>query len=431
MKKAIVIGSGAGGAMIAKELQGSFQVTVLEAGDEFQPIAFNTDNLAKLRKTGLFLDERMISVLFPSMQIQKADSGMVLVYGKCTGGTTTLATGNGLRYDQGLIKIGINLDQEFEELAKEIPLSTDHQKRWSSQTKALFEACRQLGLDPVPTTKLVDYTHCTFCGRCVLGCHTGAKWDSRSLLSESMIKGAVLKTNCKVTRLGIDDSDHTVHTIYAKENGKYIKYTADMVVLAAGGLGTPIILENSGIPCESTLFVDPVLCVAAHYKNAGQDRQIPMPFLMERDGYMLSPYMDYLSLFFNKSWRLPSNDILSMMIKLADSSLGSSDSRKLNKGLTKRDRKRLKTAVSECKAILKKMGIAEKEMFLGTINAGHPGGMLPLTAEESESFHNQRLPQNLYVADATLLPESLGNPPIWTIMALAKRIAKVCIENMA
>jgi hypothetical protein len=57
---------------------------------------------------------------------------------------------------------------------------------------------------------------------------------------------------------------------------------------------------------------------------------------------------------------------------------------------------------------------------------GHPGGMLPLTEKEASSFHSERLPDNLYVADASLLPRSLGNPPILTIMALAKRIGKIC-----
>ena len=62
--------------------------------------------------------------------------------------------------------------------------------------------------------------------------------------------------------------------------------------------------------------------------------------------------------------------------------------------------------------------------FLGTLNAGHPGGMLPLTAAERDTLHHPDLPENLYVADATILPESMGNPPILTIMALAKRISK-------
>lgn len=58
---------------------------------------------------------------------------------------------------------------------------------------------------------------------------------------------------------------------------------------------------------------------------------------------------------------------------------------------------------------------------------GIPGGMLPLTAQETETFHSSRLSDNLYVADATLLPNSLGNPPILTIMAMAKRVSKLCI----
>ena len=71
-----------------------------------------------------------------------------------------------------------------------------------------------------------------------------------------------------------------------------------------------------------------------------------------------------------------------------------------------------------------RFGVDPAEIFLGTLNAGHPGGMLPLTAEDAASLHPARLPDNLYVADATLLPHSLGNPPILTIMALARRVAR-------
>lgn len=67
--------------------------------------------------------------------------------------------------------------------------------------------------------------------------------------------------------------------------------------------------------------------------------------------------------------------------------------------------------------------------MLGTLNSGHPGGMLPLTADDAEALHSRSLPDNLYVADACLLPKSLGLPPILTIMALAKRIAKIVIHS--
>jgi choline dehydrogenase-like flavoprotein len=50
--------------------------------------------------------------------------------------------------------------------------------------------------------------------------------------------------------------------------------------------------------------------------------------------------------------------------------------------------------------------------------------MLPFTAAESRTLHHDRLPGNVYVADASLFPASLGRPPILTIMALAKKIAR-------
>ena len=70
-------------------------------------------------------------------------------------------------------------------------------------------------------------------------------------------------------------------------------------------------------------------------------------------------------------------------------------------------------------------------MFFGTLNAGHPGGMLPLTREDAKSLRPRRLPENLFLADATLLPEALGKPPILTIMALAKKVAKVVSRDFA
>jgi choline dehydrogenase-like flavoprotein len=67
---------------------------------------------------------------------------------------------------------------------------------------------------------------------------------------------------------------------------------------------------------------------------------------------------------------------------------------------------------------------------LGTVNAGHPGGMLPLVRDSAASFHDGRLPENVYVADASLFPESLGNPPILTIVAMAKRIGRLLASEV-
>lgn len=425
MRRAIVVGSGAGGATAAKELQGKFEVTVLEAGKEFRPLSLSLPTMERLKRIGLLFDEREIQLIFPAMQIRKTED-MILVNGIGLGGTTTLCTGNAVRMDQDLRASGINLDAEFEEIYQEIPITTEHQKRWHKHTRRLFEICQEMGLNPRPTPKMGNYDRCISCGRCVLGCPQGAKWDSRRFLEMAQQKGAQVITGCKVERVVIEDGRAT--GVWAKEGWARRFYPADLVILAAGGLATPVILQNSGIPCEPRLFVDPVLCVATEWSNALQCKEIEMPFIVRQKHFILSPYFDYLSFLFNKAWKYPARDTLGIMIKLADSDVGSISKRELTKTLTGEDKQRLSEGVEICTEMLLRFGAERDSIFLGTINAGHPGGMLPLTEQEAGSFHHSRLPANLYVADATLLPCSLGNPPILTIIAMAKRVSKLCIS---
>lgn len=417
---AIVIGTGAGGGVAAKELQGRYQVTILEAGKDFRPFSQSIPAMASLRGTGMFFDERLIRALLPNMLVKKTPD-MVMVRGIGVGGTTTLAMGNAVHYDGALRELGIDLDREFDSLYAELPITTEHRKNWTETTKRMFTLFEEMGLDPVVTPKLLRAPQCVGCGHCAIGCPTGAKWDTRELINEAIQKGAELITGCRVTELEISSS--RVTSVHAKKAGRRVTYHADLVVLAAGGLGTPVILEKSGIPCEKRLFVDPVLCVAGPLPGIHQEQQLLMPFISQQEGYIISPYMDYLSFFFNKDWRMPMENLASIMIKLADEERGSTDGKTIDKTMTMNDHKRMNEAVLLCRDILLRLGVPFDQQFLGTLNAGHPGGMLPLTAEEKDTLHNPKLPENLYVADATILPKAMGNPPILTIMALAKKIA--------
>lgn len=427
MSRAIVVGSGAGGATAARELQGTFDVTILEAGQEFRPFSPALPTVERLKSTRLFFDERETQLAFRHMRVQKADGGMVLVTGKGVGGTTTICTGNGLRLDEDLRALGIDLDSEFDEMYREIPISTEHEQGWHRTTRELFAICQEMDLEPRRTPKMGAYARCVHCGRCVFGCPHGVKWDSRQFVNQAVDHGATLLTGCKVERVVIDRGRAV--GVWARHGYGSEFYPADLVVLAGGGLATPAILQNSGIGCESRLFVDPVLCVAAHLPGNHQCYEVEMPFIVQRDGFIVSPYFDYLSFIFNRDWHYPAGDIVGVMIKLADENVGSVCGKTVHKSLTANDKQSLAAGVALCQEMLSHLGIQEEHTFLGTLNAGHPGGMLPLTEREAESFHHDRLPPNLYVADASLFPKSLGNPPILTIIAMAKRVSTICARE--
>ena len=431
MARVLVVGSGAGGATVARALAGTHAVTVLEAGGPFRPFSRDLDLLARARATGVFFDVRMIRLLFPAMQVRRARTrsgtdDMALVNGIGLGGTTTISTGNALRCDEGLRARGIDLDVEFAELAREVPVTADHRERWSATTRRLFGVCSDLGLDPRPLPKLGDYSRCRRCGRCVLGCPSGAKWDARRFLADAAARGATIRSGWTADTVVVRDG--RARGVRARHGLSRATVPADVVVLAAGGFGTPAILERSGIRCEPRLFVDPVLCVAAPLAGAGMDREISMPFVVERDGFIVAPYLDWLSFFFDRRWRLPSGDIVPLMVKLRDDDRGRVGARRIEKELTDGDRARLAEGVALCGDLLEHLGAPRATHVLGTLNAGHPGGALP-AGLGPDAFHDQRLPENVWVADASLLPDALGRPPILTVMAMAKRVATLISQQ--
>ena len=429
MKRAVVVGSGAAGAAAAKALQGPFDVVVYESGRDFRPFTRSLGFAEKLKRAGLLRDAREIGLIFPPMRTARTKDGMVLVWGRATGGTTTMTAGNALRVDGDLRAMGVDLDAEFDELRREIPISDGHRARWRESTRRLFEVFSEAGLDPKPLPKMADTAKCGNCGRCILGCPAGAKWDSRRFLDEARAKGARVITGTRVEKVVAGPGPASGLVIRRRGRRRFV--AADLIVLAAGGFGTPAVLERSGLPREPRLAVDPVLCVAAPWPGARQDREISMPFAAQLEGYILSPYFDLLSYFFNKKWSPDRGDIVSLMIKFADSSEGDVRAGKVRKPLTPADKDRMARAVRVAEDLLARMGLSRDKMFLGTLNAGHPGGMLPLTAASAGTLHDPRLPANVYVADATLLPAALGNPPSLTVMALALKVGRLAAGKFA
>ncbi|MCK7483455.1 MAG: hypothetical protein M0C28_45275 [Candidatus Moduliflexus flocculans] len=102
-----------------------------------------------------------------------------------------------------------------------------------------------------------------------------------------------------------------------------------------------------------------------------------MPFAAELDGYILSPYFDFLSYFFDRRWKAGAGDIVSLMIKFADAAAGGVRNGRIRKPLVAADRDRLAGAVRLAEDVLARLGIPAERTFRGLLNAGHPGGHSP------------------------------------------------------
>jgi choline dehydrogenase-like flavoprotein len=422
--RAIVVGSGAGGAMAAHELALSgFDVTILEAGKPFNPLTHKVSWFNSLRGSFLIKNANSIKHIFPHYEVTHASQDLEIFRGVTEGGCTSIACGNMVRAENGLKGIGLDLTAEFEEIEKSLPIASVPKEKWRPLTQKMFEKAKQLGYVPKPTPKVGDISKCVGCGYCELGCVTGAKWDSRRLYKEQLGKGISLRTEARVQKVLLEGN--RACGVQISSGSETEKINADVVVLSAGGIGTAQILKASGLPAKDRLWVDLVLTVGGISKGSRMLNEPPMVWYIKEDNYILSPYFDLLSYWFHKPWKnVPADDRVGMMIKLADTEQGTvSADGSVTKELTAQDLENLKKAKIKAQQILEVSGVGGPFVD-GMINGGHLGGTVPLTKDDVESMHPSWLPKDLWVADLSLMPRSQGLPAMLTTAALSLRVAR-------
>ena len=424
--KAIVVGSGAAGATIARELQSKgFDVLILEAGFPFKAFTRQVHRVEPLRQWGLLGGEEIFKHIFPPMQMRRSSAELILVNGLTTGGSTVLSCGSLIRTSRGFKEIGLDLTKEYDQLEGELKPEPIAFHKWQKATQDMYYSAKDLNLKPQPMPKVIDANRCNNCGLCELGCARGARWDSRQFLREALNKGAVLKQRSRVKKLMI-------------KKGKVIgvlthdqkKYKGNVVVLSAGGIGTAQILKNSGLKTKDSLWADIVLTLGGFRRGAHQFEESPMAWYIQEKDYILSPYVDILSHYFYKPWRKVSiRDRVGLMVKLADEENGSIDADgKVHKALTENDWQRLEFALRQARKIMESAGVSGP-FVKGVPNGGHLGGTVPLEKEDISEMRPSWLPEGLWVADLSLVPKSQGKPTILLAAAIALKVARKITIN--
>lgn len=427
--KAIVVGTGAGGATAARELASKgFEVLMLEAGQPFSPLTHKVSWLSSLRGTPLLKNENSIKRIFPHYQTTRSSKDLAIFYGVTEGGCTSISCGNMVRAERGLKEIGLDLTEEYEELESQLPINPISRERWRPLSQQMFEEAEKLGYPPKTTPKVVDLKKCVGCGYCELGCETGAKWDSRRFYQPFLGKGITLKTGSPVKKMIVENGHAT--GVLVSHGSSLEHFDADVVVLSAGGIGTAQILKASDLQVQDKLWIDIVLTVGGISKNAKMLNEPPMVWFIKEENYILSPYFDILSYWFHKPWKdVSAENRVGMMIKLAETELGSvAADGTVTKALTEVDRECLEEAKVKAKEIMEASGVTGPFVD-GMIHGGHLGGTVPLTKANVENMHPDSLPKNLWVADLSLMPRSQGLPTMLTAAALALKVTKRIVEE--
>jgi choline dehydrogenase-like flavoprotein len=262
---AVVIGSGAGGAVAAANLaRAGMKTVVVEAGPEVRPEDMTRDAPRFLARYYWEGGLRVIggSAQIPSMQ------------GRCLGGSTVVNSAIMLplpAWVRGLWakEAGLDfvLDPSFDEAYRRVfeqtktaptPLAVMGRRNLIAR-----DALDAMGMKSGPLPRAVH--DCEGCGDCITGCAGGHKQSvDRSYIPLALADGAEVFTCAAAERILVEGSravgvvGSIVDPITYQKTARF-KVSAKKVILAAGPMHTPVLLLSSGIHANhtagNTLFV--------------------------------------------------------------------------------------------------------------------------------------------------------------------------------
>jgi choline dehydrogenase-like flavoprotein len=473
----VIVGSGAGGAAAAALLaEAGLDVIVLEAGSHYNRDSYPEDPLEAIaslyRDGGLTIAEGRPPIPIPT--------------GRAVGGTTVVNSGTCFRAPEPVLndwrtRFGIgwahDLDPHFaeaEEFLRVTPLDTE---RMGRNGQLAMEGARAIGASGGPISR--NAGSCVQCSGCPFGCEIDAKRGMHvSYLPRAVAAGARLRAGVEARRVLVESGRaagvRCVTTGDARDNGDVQPYTVRArraTILAGGALGTPELLLRSGLGGEQTgrnLHIHPACWVGARYEEE----------VRGWEGVMQSYYVDqweperilleatFTPLPFGGAWLLGTGrehqeamlrfgQVGSIGAHLSDASAGSigtarDGSLRATYALTGEDAERLVFGIARAAEIHFAAGATEVYPNIARVpvlrpadlhdfestsfkpselrlEAFHPMGTARMAANPSEGVCAPDGAVNgladLYVADASLFPTSVGVNPMMTIIAFAKQVA--------
>lgn len=393
----IIVGTGAGGAIIAYELaKDNIPVTIIEKGP--------------------FIDSKDAFNYYDAY-----NDDVDLLTTTCIGGATIVSMSNMVRaLDEELHDYDIDISKEYDYVEDLINVHQLDDSHIGKGTQLFLDAGRELGLNTLKMPKAIREDDCIQCGKCAFGCPADAKWSGKDFVEKAVDAGATLITDAEVCEVIVEDS---------KAKGvKYIKdgveesILADTVVLSAGAIGSTLILRKTGIDAGREIFFDPFVTVGGYLKDINFNTEVQMAGLVIGKSFVLSPHFSSFTINNIEDENVENKDILSIMVKTADDGKGyvddDGDVVKIN---TIRDIQLLAEGVATAGFILEKAGVDPSTIASTVYRGAHPGGTAPI-GKIVDSNQETEI-SGLFVSDASVLPVSPGKPPILTILALSKRLS--------
>ncbi len=363
--------------------------------------------------------------------------GLNIVRPLMVGGATSMYCGCAARPPAWLKgQYGVDIDEEVSAAMEELEIAPLPVELRGEASTRIAQAAQALGYDWQPQLKFMRpaRAHPFDCGaKCMLGCRCGAKWSAAEYVDDAVAAGAELRTRAQVRRILIEGG-HAVGVAGTIGRAPFT-IRAETIILAAGGIGSPRILQASGFrEAGQGMTMDTTVMVYGFVKERGIGHEPPMTWSWENDaeGYMLSTLMDPWLLYplinslkglkYALTWPRW-NHVLGVMIKLKDEiSGGVFPDGRISKPLTANDRSRLAQAEEVCRKILIEAGAERSTVFMTPLRGTHPSGTVRLGTLVDQNLQTET--RGLYVCDASVFPEALDRPTVLTIIGLAKRLAR-------